>query len=71
MPEVRFSGFVHYLGEVVGWQLGKWDFGGNILSCEQKAMCGKGLGEGLFWKSLRGRNFVAPAGREVASGYQE
>ena len=57
MPEVRFSGFVHYLREVVGWQLGKWDLGGNIFVCEHKAMCGKGLGRGIILEKLGGAKF--------------
>ena len=71
MSEVRFSGFVHYLGEVVGWQLEKWDLGGNIFLCEHNAMCGKGLGRGIILEIFSGAEFCSAAGREVASGYQE
>jgi hypothetical protein len=48
VPKIRFSGFVHYLGEVVGCQLGKWELGENSFLCEHKAMCGKGLGRGII-----------------------
>jgi hypothetical protein len=57
VPEVRFSGFVHYLGEVVGWQLGKWDLGGNIFCCEHKAICCKGLGKGNILEKWKGAEF--------------
>ena len=57
MPEVRFSGFVHYLCKVVGWQLGKWDLGGNILACEHKAIYCKGLGEGIILEIFSGAEF--------------
>ena len=60
MPDGRFSGFVHYLGEVVGWQLGKWDLGGNIFVCECKYSCGKGLGRGIILEKLVGRKFCCP-----------
>ena len=52
MPEVRFSGFVHYLGEVVGWQLGKWDLVGNIFWCEHNIMFGKGLGGRIILEKI-------------------
>ena len=64
MPEVRFSCFVHYLGEVVGWQLGKWDLGGNSFCCECKYSCDKGLGRGIFLEKLGGAEFCCAGGRE-------
>ena len=60
MPEVRFSGFVHYLGKVVGWQLGKWDLGGNIFACEHNAMCTKGLRRGIILGNFAGAKFCCP-----------
>jgi hypothetical protein len=61
VPEVRFSGFVHYLGKVVGWQLEKWGFGENIFCSECKYSGDKGLGRGIFLGKLTGADFVAPA----------
>ena len=52
MPEVRFRCSVHYLGKVVGWELGKWDLKGNIFGCEHKGSYDKGLGRGIFLEIL-------------------
>ena len=60
VPEVRFSGFVHYLGKVVGWQLGKWDLGGNIFFVNASTVLTRGWGGGFFWKNWQRDNFVAP-----------
>jgi hypothetical protein len=57
-PKSDLARFVHYLSEVVGWQLGKWDLGGNIFSCEHNVMCDKGLGRGIILEKLVGRNFL-------------
>ena len=67
MPEVRFGGFVHYLGEVVGWQLGKWDLGGNSFCCECKYRCGKGLGRGIILEKLGGAKFCCAGGGEIVN----
>ena len=64
MSEVRFSCFVHYLGKVVGWQLGKWDLGGNIFVCEHNVMCGKGLGGRIILEKLGGAEFCCAGGRK-------
>ena len=61
-PKARFNGFVHYLCKVVGWQLGKWELGGNILGCEHNVMCGKGLGREIILEKLGAAEFCC-AGR--------
>ena len=66
VPEVRFSGFVHYLCKVVGWQLGKWALGGNSFVCECKYICAKGLWRGNILEKLAGRKFCcAGAGSDL------
>jgi hypothetical protein len=51
---------------VIGWQLGKWDLGGNIFCCEHKVSCDKGLGRGIFLEIFAGATFCcAGAGEEV------
>ena len=50
MPEVRFSGFVHYLDEVVDCLLGKWSGLENILDTERKPDCDKELGRRIILK---------------------
>ena len=60
MPEVRFSGFVHYLCKVVGWQLGKWDWGEIFWRVNIKPFVAMGWGGGFFWKNGAVRNFVVP-----------
>ena len=60
MPEVRFSGFVHYLGKVVGWQLGKWDLGKIFSVVNASTVVPRGWGGGFFGENWRGLNFVAP-----------
>ena len=55
--KARFSCFVHYFSEMLGWQLGKWVLGGNSFACEHKAMCGKGLGRGILLEKLAGEEF--------------
>jgi hypothetical protein len=48
---------VHYIGEVVGWQLGKWFLGKNILWCEHKVMTAKDLGGGNILEKIGGAKF--------------
>ena len=57
MPEVRFSCFVHYFCEVVGWQLGKCVSGTNSFGCEHNIMYCKDLRRGIILEKLARAEF--------------
>jgi hypothetical protein len=48
---------VHYIGVVVGWQVGKWGLRGNILACEHKVLYGNDLGRRNILEKLAGSKF--------------